>query len=979
MGVARHSLGTKKVGLPLFVVLLGGLSLSGCAGLTTSSKNSTAPANSAGPVVIKVSPNTAAVALGTTQQFAGTVTGTSNAAVTWSVSGAGCGGAACGTISSGGLYTSPASMPSPATLQVTVTSVADHTKSASASVTIVAAAAVLLSISPTSASVPTAGVDSFTATVTGTPDTAVMWSLTGTGCTGSSCGALSTSSLSAVYTAPLVAPSPANVNVVATSMADSTKSATANVTIMPVVVVTVAPASTSVVTGATQQLSASVVGTSNTAATWSVQGAGCSAVACGTVDGNGLYTAPLTVPSPATVTVTATSSADPTKTGSASVAIYSSSATNTIDGLTIPTSHPRLFWNAAKLAKAQQWWTGNSFTPNATNPNPFDPYDTLFACEMANNQAWCNAQINWAVNMSEASCYQSVGCDSMRVYGEAVMLTYDWLYAQMTPAQRTTIINNWNTWQNYLDTSNTWGNTTMPSSNYFAGAFRTDFNFGVATFGDNANAANFVNYGLNNRWAATANYSSLSGTPPLGGKGYGMPAQEGTQYGRYYLSYHTIPLATSALLGRNLWQETTAFKAAVLQTIYNTLPTKTVSRGLFDSWTWSDDDDWVAGSGLYGGGGMQSRYYGDFMMAAAQEFPSTAIGKVARQWINTVNPNIAPMWMAIDPGGSAQAFSTLPLDYYASGPQFAYWHNNWNSNASALFLQMGQTFGTGHFHFDVGNFQWFRGGSYLIRETPSYGTTVAGYNSSGPVAGNIGYAHNVPLIGGLPEVTAGCTDSNAIVRRMESQSTYAYIDADISGTYTNNGCAGNHPERENPYAQHVEREFVFFRDIEVLLILDRLQADTPTRSKTFISHCETSPVSIDTTHYSCVDGSQQASYSVLLPATPALTVVNEAANGATCASTECQYRLEVNDNSPIGTQSYFLVAIQGLNAGGTALVPAVQDNGTSWTVTIDGNHSVTLNKGITSAGGSVTINGATTNLRATPQAMTITDNGPVWQ
>jgi len=974
-----RSLRTRGFGHFLFVVLLSGLSLSGCAGLTGSTKNSSAPTNSAGAVVIQVNPDTAAVAVGTSQQFAATVTGTSNTSVSWRVGGTGCSGAACGTISSGGLYTPPASVPSPATLQVTVTSVADPTKSASASVSIVAATAVLLSISPTSALVPAASVDSFTATVTGTSNVAVAWSLTGAGCSGSSCGTLSTSSSSAVYAAPLVAPSPASVNVVATSMADSTKSATANVTIVTGVFVTVAPASTSVVTGATQQITASVVGTSNTAVTWTVQGAGCSALACGTVDSTGLYTAPSAVPSPAVVTVTATSSADPTKTGSASVAIYSSSATNAIDGLIIPASHPRLFWNAAKLAQAQQWWAGHSYTPNSTNPNPFDPYDTLFACEMSNNQSWCSAQINWAVNMSETSCYQSVGCDSMRVYGEAVMLTYDWLYAQMTPAQRTSIINNWNTWQNYLDVTNTWGNTTMPSSNYFAGAFRTDFGFGVATFGDNANAANFVNYGLNNRWAATANYSSLSGTPPLGGKGYAMPAQEGTQYGRYYLSYHAIPLATSALLGRDLWQETTGFKAGVLQTIYNTMPTKTASRGLFDSWTWSDDDDWVAGSGLYGGGGMQSRYYADFMMAAAQEFPSTVIGKVARQWINTVNPNIAPMWLAIDPGGSAQAFSTLPLDYYASGPQFAYWHNSWNSNASSLFLQMGQTFGVGHFHYDVGNFQWFRGGSYLIRETPSYGTTVAGYNSSGTVAGNIGYAHNVPLIGGLPEVTAGCTDSNAVVRRMESQSTYAYIDVDISGTYTNNVCAGNHPEREDPYAQHVEREFIFFRDIEVLLILDRLQADSATRSKTFMSHCETSPVSIDATHYTCVDGSQQASYSVLLPATPALTVVNEAANGATCASNECQYRLEVNDNSPIGTQSYFLVAIQGLNAGGTALAPAVTDNGSSWTVTIDANHSATLNKGMTSAGGSVTVNGATTNLRTNAQGMTITDNGPLWQ
>jgi hypothetical protein len=108
-------------------------------------------------------------------------------------------------------------------------------------------------------------------------------------------------------------------------------------------------------------------------------------------------------------------------------------------------------------------------------------------------------------------------------------------------------------------------------------------------------------------------------------------------------------------------------------------------------------------------------------------------------------------------------------------------------------------------------------------------------------------------------------------------------------------------------------------------------------------------------------------------------VVNEASNGATCASNACQYRLEVNDNAASGAQSYFLVAIQGLNAGGTALTPTVQDNGTSWTITIDGNHIATLNKGMSSAGGSVTINGAMKNLRADTQPMSITDSGPVWK
>jgi hypothetical protein len=952
--------------------------ISNSAGSTTSNA-ATLNVAAAGAVAIAVSPTSTTVAAGATRQFTATVTGNSNSAVTWSLNGSGCNGAACGSISGGGLYTAPLSAPSPATLQVTVTSVADPTKSASASVNVVVATAILLSISPTSASVTTASTDSFTATVTGTSNTAVAWSVTGAGCNGSSCGTLVSSSLAAVYSAPLVAPSPPSVKVIATSMADPNKSASANVSIVSIVVVTVTPASTSVVTGATQQLNASVVGTSNTAVTWGVQGSGCSAASCGTVNDAGLYTAPSAVPSPAGVTVTATSSADPSKTGSASITIFPVNSANAIDGITIPVSHPRLFWNVTKLSQAKNWWAGNSYKPDSTNPNPFDPYDTLFACEMTNNRSWCDAQINWAVNLDETSCYQNVGCDSMRGYGEAVMLTYDWLYAQMTPAQRTTIINNWNTWQNYLDTSNAWGNITMPSSNYFAGAFRTDLSLGVATMGDNANAVNFINYGLKSRLPAIANFVSLTGTAPLGGKGYAMPAQEGSQYGRYSLAYYAVPQASSALLGRDLWQETAASKADVLQTIYNTMPTPTIARGLYDGWTWSDDENWAAGASLYAGGGMQSRYFGDFMTAAAQEFPSVAIGKLARQWIATVSPGVGPMWKAIDSGGTAQALSTLPPDYFASGPQFAYWRNSWNANASALFLQMGQTFGVGHNHFDVGNFQWFRGGSYLIRETPSYTTTVAGYNSVSTVTGSSGFAHNVPLIGGLPGAADSCTDGPAIVKRMESQPAYAYIDADISGTYTNNICDSGRPERENIYAQHVEREFIFFRDVEVLLILDRLQADAATRSKTFLSHCETNPVSMDAAHYICVDGAQKASYSVLLPATPTLVTVNESVNGATCAPTECQYRMEINDNNPTGAQSYFLVAIQGTSAGGTSLTPTVKDNGTSWTVVLDANHSATLNKGMTSAGGSITISGATTNLRANAQTMTITDNGPVWQ
>ncbi len=85
---------------------------------------------------VTLTPNTASTHLTLSVQFTATVQNSTNSAVTWSLSGTGCSGAACGTISTAGLYTAPVSVPNPATVTVKATSVADSSKSASATVTI---------------------------------------------------------------------------------------------------------------------------------------------------------------------------------------------------------------------------------------------------------------------------------------------------------------------------------------------------------------------------------------------------------------------------------------------------------------------------------------------------------------------------------------------------------------------------------------------------------------------------------------------------------------------------------------------------------------------------------------------------------------------------------------------------------------------------------------------------------------------------
>jgi len=93
-------------------------------------------------ISVSVSPTTATVASGGTQQFSAQITNTSNTAVTWS--------ATSGTVSASGLFTAP-TVTATKTVTVTATSVADNTKSSSATVTVNTAAGIL-TLNPTSIS-----------------------------------------------------------------------------------------------------------------------------------------------------------------------------------------------------------------------------------------------------------------------------------------------------------------------------------------------------------------------------------------------------------------------------------------------------------------------------------------------------------------------------------------------------------------------------------------------------------------------------------------------------------------------------------------------------------------------------------------------------------------------------------------------------------------------------------------------------------
>jgi len=93
----------------------------------------------------------------------------------------------------------------------------------------------------------------------------------------------------------------------------------------PPITITVLPASANVSPGASQQFTATVTGTTNTAVTWQVNGATGGNSTVGTITNTGFYTAPGSIPNPATVTVKAVSSANTPDSGSSMVTIASQS------------------------------------------------------------------------------------------------------------------------------------------------------------------------------------------------------------------------------------------------------------------------------------------------------------------------------------------------------------------------------------------------------------------------------------------------------------------------------------------------------------------------------------------------------------------------------------------------------------------------------------------------------------------------------
>jgi serine protease len=285
------------------------------------------------PITVAVSPSSATVQAGLgSQAFTAALTSTGNQAVIWQVNGINGGNSTVGTVSSAGLYTPPANLPTPSNVSVLAVSVADASATGFAGVTI--SPPVAVTVTPGSATVLAGGgTQAFQASVVNAgSNTGVTWQVNSVIGGNSTVGTISSSGL---YTAPATIPTPATVTVAAVAVADPNRAGSATVTVANISV-RVTPSTATVAIGATSAFTASVLNTPNTAVTWEVNGISGGNSTVGKISSSGLYTAPASLPTPATVTVTAISSADPRRSGSAQLTITAPSSSSS--GATVSSS-----------------------------------------------------------------------------------------------------------------------------------------------------------------------------------------------------------------------------------------------------------------------------------------------------------------------------------------------------------------------------------------------------------------------------------------------------------------------------------------------------------------------------------------------------------------------------------------------------------------------------------------------------------------
>jgi hypothetical protein len=657
------------------------------------------------------------------------------------------------------------------------------------------------------------------------------------------------------------------------------------------------------------------------------------------------WTAPA---APGAYTLTATLRSEPPRTVTVPITV----STQLAFGMAVPVEHPRLWWNAERLARARSWLATHPFTPAAT-----DVVGVALHALLSERPAECAPAISWALSFD----LDVTPGDTLRDEGERAALVYDWCHGAFTAAQREAFRLRWNAALAPL-AGDAWGGPEMPQSDVFWTRLRNHFEWGVASLGENPDAEGYLRDALEVRWRDAF-------VPHAAGPGLGGGLQEGGVAAARVVDSSVVLLVTARLAGRDLLAETAFFDQAVYALAAATTPAPTVLRNtssrFFEIFPQNDEPNYVDGAS-----GSRKEWAG-FMLAMAGLRATATSGGIARSWLSLTGVAPPRFVEAADLASAPVPFDTLPVDQLVTGPAWLFARTAWSPTATVLRLQLGEPRGTGHEHLDQGSFQLWRSGAWLSRESAAYFQAFKGYAGVGTAMSETAIAHNVVLFDGKGRVHPD-TDGPPVLLRLERNDDLLWVVVDLTPSYRASDAPGG--PRDNPAVEHYEREFIFLRREEALVILDRLSSravgakSAAQIAKTFLMHFEQQPTLEDATHVRMTQADQVVRLTTLAPAAPARRVVDEGGEG--------QFRLEVETSG--AADGHLLHVIQGSTLGAADRPVSMVEDAARFVVTV-GTSTLTLEKGTRTSGGAWSIaGGASGPLPARVRQLTADATGMAW-
>lgn len=718
----------------------------------------------------------------------------------------------------------------------------------------------------------------------------------------------------------------------------------------------------------------------------------------------------------------------------------------TVGSWTFPAGDFVPFFSASRLATATAAYAANP-TPyafdsalNATSPQYWAMrYQVTSVCGASDGTYYpigsvgnCGDAVNYllhtATNSLDYFCSTNAGtvcADNARYFGELSILGFNWLWPQFSATDKQTIcraiVRNVS-----MKLARGWGSVYSPGNNYNWGYSRNLY-WAMATMvranngaldcsvssdcmwtGDGggpydeditvcglstSQLATFFAARFEDRWTQIRMY--------LNNQMAGGCNSEGNQYGWYLHDYLGPILLTSADYGRSLYQETEAFWQGAAWTAIYTASNVTMyglQVGNQPSFTQPFIQDFTFGqTQFYGQRASGSVEQAAYMSVIAMLESGTTLGAHARYFVTNIPPRNWQWLKVVDPGlGEAgSAFSTLPLDYYASGCGFLYLRDSWSRTVADKptdwLIQMKQVNNGGgnHTQCDAGTQQGRRGQRWVSKETSDYNGDITNVVGTGATSTGGTFGHHNGQTLGTENSNGFClnyddidniesfSSSTPSTVRLHRTTEFVFAASNLSPWYGNNlGAMAS--SLTSAY-----REWMYFRALDTLCTFDRIATTSAGTAVRTFEHFVTSPTNPASNVYAGENNGEVVRVSAPVPSgyTRTYETINEDTFGTTPDDFgDVQYRLQMVTS---GTTLKEIPVCRDLYS--TADTPAsvsLGETGSEFTVTVTkgANSGVwTITRGATSTGGTASINGAAAvMLSASVNGPTVSENGISW-